>query len=115
MVDNVFRYKATGSRLGNIVVRFVRKLDKEAIMQKRRDKRNLNSRDIGFLDGESNVIYFNDSLTFEKRKLLNAARVIKGEKQYTYLWVRNGRIHMRKNQGDRFVVINSLDDLAKLP
>ncbi|KAG8308884.1 hypothetical protein J6590_098947, partial [Homalodisca vitripennis] len=38
------------------------------------------------------------------RKLLNKARVVKREKQYTYLWVRNGRIIMRKNPGDRFVV-----------
>ncbi|KAG8302028.1 hypothetical protein J6590_040307 [Homalodisca vitripennis] len=36
MIDNVFRYKGAGTKLGNIVVRFVRKLDKEAMVTKRR-------------------------------------------------------------------------------
>ncbi|XP_046687387.1 uncharacterized protein LOC124373022 [Homalodisca vitripennis] len=114
-VDNCYRYKSIdGSRPGIIVVRFVRKLDKEAFMNKRRVKKNLNSRDIGFMDGDASVIYFNESLTQEKRKLLNMARAIKREKQYTYLWVRNGRIFMRKNQGDRFVTIDSIEDVNKL-
>ncbi|XP_046684770.1 uncharacterized protein LOC124370524 [Homalodisca vitripennis] len=114
-VDNCYRYKSIdGSRPGIIVVRFVRKLDKEAFMNKRRVKKNLNSRDIGFMDGDASVIYFNESLTQEIRKLLNMARAIKREKQYTYLWVRNGRIFMRKNQGDRFVTINSIEDFNKL-
>ncbi|XP_046681362.1 uncharacterized protein LOC124368131 [Homalodisca vitripennis] len=114
-VDNCYRYKSVDwSRPGIIVVRFVRKLDKEAFMNKRRVKRNLNSRDIGFMDGNASVIYFNESLTQEKRKLLNMAWAIKREKQYTYLWVRNGRIFMRKNQRDRFDTIDSIEDVNKL-
>ncbi|KAG8300010.1 hypothetical protein J6590_087002 [Homalodisca vitripennis] len=83
-------------------------------MRKRKDKRNLNTRDIGFMEGQSNPIYVNNSLTQANRKLLNKAREVKREKQYTYLWVRNGRIFMRKNPGDRFVVIDSMEVLSKL-
>ncbi|KAG8338032.1 hypothetical protein J6590_009309 [Homalodisca vitripennis] len=101
-------------RPGGIVVRFVRKLDLEKFIQKRKDKRNLNTRDIGFMEGQSNPIYVNNSLTQANRKLLNKARDVKREKQYTYLWVRNGRIFMRKNPGDRFVVIDSMEVLSKL-
>ncbi|KAG8325630.1 hypothetical protein J6590_061930 [Homalodisca vitripennis] len=50
MIDNCYRYRtAAGAdgRPGGIVVRFVRKLDLEQFIQKRKDKRNLNTRDIG--------------------------------------------------------------------
>ncbi|KAG8303920.1 hypothetical protein J6590_106817, partial [Homalodisca vitripennis] len=63
------------------------------------------------MEGQSNPIYVNNSLTQANRKLLNTAREVKREKQYTYLWVRNGRIFMRKNPGDRFVVIDSMEVL----
>ncbi|KAG8305143.1 hypothetical protein J6590_076138 [Homalodisca vitripennis] len=88
MIDNCYRYRtAAGAdgRPGGIVVRFVRKLDLEHFIQKRKDKRNLYTRDIGFMEGQSNPIYVNNSLTQANRKLLNKAREVKREKQYTYL------------------------------
>jgi hypothetical protein len=117
MVDNCYRYKvpnADPSRSTGIVVRFVRKLDKIRFVACRRDKRNLNSRDLGFYEGNASVIYVNDSLTQERRKLLRAAKEKKKEKQYTFLWVRNGRIFMRKSDGERYVTIDSHGDLDKL-
>lgn len=113
MVDNCFRYKNVNNN-GNIVVRFVRKLDMELFMQKRRVKRNLNSRDLGLMDGEASAIYCNYSLTQEKRKILNAAKAVKREMQFTFLWVKSGRIFMRKNPGDSVVIIDSLEDLNRL-
>ncbi|KAG8240487.1 hypothetical protein J6590_108349 [Homalodisca vitripennis] len=89
-------------------------MDMLEFLAKRRQKRNLNSRDLGFMDGEVTPVYVNESLTPAKRKLLNAARVIKKEKQFTFLWVKNGRIFMRKTEGERFVIIDSEKDLGKL-
>ncbi|XP_046681400.1 uncharacterized protein LOC124368168 [Homalodisca vitripennis] len=117
MIDNCYRYKiATGEagRSGGIVVKFTRKMDMLEFLAKRRQKRNLNSRDLGFMDGEVTPMYVNESLTPAKRKLLNAARVIKKEKQFTFLWVKNGRIFMRKTEGERFVIIDSEKELGKL-
>ncbi|KAG8269454.1 hypothetical protein J6590_107197, partial [Homalodisca vitripennis] len=74
----------------------------------------LNSRDLGFMGGEASVIYVNYSLTMEKRKLLNDARKLRRDKRYTYIWVDKGRILMRKNQGDRAVLINNHEDLDRL-
>ncbi|KAG8268166.1 hypothetical protein J6590_035135 [Homalodisca vitripennis] len=88
MIDNCYRYRTVvraDGRPGGIVVRFIRKLDLEQFIQKRKDKRNLNTRDIGFMEGQSNPIYVNNSLTQANRKLLNTAREVKREKQYTYL------------------------------
>lgn len=116
MIDNCYRLKpVTGStRPAGIVVQFLRRLDKELFVKCRRMKRNLNSRDLGFLNGDASVIYINDSLTPEKRKLLNAARVVKRDKSFTYLWVNNGRILMRKAEGTPFIEIKNIDDLDKL-
>jgi archaellum component FlaC len=116
MIDKCYRIKATQNptKPGGIVVKFVRKRDLENFVQKRKVKRNLNSRDIGFMGGEASVIYVNYSLTQERRKLLKAARAARLEKHYTYLWVSNGRILMRKSQDDRVIVINNQADVDKL-
>lgn len=118
MVDTCYRLRAVGGtppdRPAGIIVRFVRRIDKETLIDLRRKKRNLNTRDLGFMEGNAAVVYVNDSLTPERRKLFNAARDVKREKEYTFLWVKNGKIFMRKNQGDRFVVIESHDDLKRL-
>lgn len=116
MIDKCFRLKnfQSSERPGVILAKFVRKIDMENFLMKRKQKRNVNSRDLGFIEGEASVIYVNCSLTQERRKLLSAARKVRLEKHYTFLWVSNGRIMMRKNPGDRVVVINSQGDLDKL-
>lgn len=116
MIDNCYRLKSNREtdRSSGIILKFVRKMDMEEFIAKRKVKRNLNSRDIGFLNGEATVIYVNCSLTPEKRKLLNAARAVRREKHYTFLWVSNGRILMRKDPGSRVVVINCQSDIEKL-
>lgn len=115
MIDNCYRYKTKEKQTaGGIFVKFVRRMDMQSFVAKRREKRNLNTRDIGMMSGKASPIYVNYSLTKEKRKLLNAAREIKTKKQYTFLWVNNGRIFMRKDPGGEKIVINSDNDLAKL-
>ncbi|XP_054259821.1 uncharacterized protein LOC128984515 [Macrosteles quadrilineatus] len=116
MISNCYRYgqSQTSEFAPGIIVQFVRRLDKDRFMKCRRKKRNLNSRDIGFMGGDATVIYVNDSLTTEKRKLLKAARQAKKNKGFTYLWVRGGRIYLRKNPDDPCVLINNYDDIKKL-
>ncbi|KAG8246171.1 hypothetical protein J6590_090219, partial [Homalodisca vitripennis] len=89
MIDNCYRYRSAvvdSARPGGIVVRFLRKLDKEQFISKRKQKRNVNSRDLGFMEGDAVPIYINDSLTQDKRKLLNEARKVRRDKLYTFLW-----------------------------
>ncbi|XP_046679342.1 uncharacterized protein LOC124366785 [Homalodisca vitripennis] len=117
MVDKCYRIRTrfgASENPGSIVVRFVRNIDMQMFIQKRRDKRNLNTRDIGFLLGNSSVIYINHSLTPAKRRLLRAARLCRSEKQYTFVWVSGGRIFLRKNQGDPAIEVKREEDLEKL-
>jgi hypothetical protein len=107
-----------GKRSGNdkpagIIVKFVRREDKIKMLEKRRVKRNLSTSDIGF-SGPSVPVYVNESLSPAKRKLLGAARAAKREKGYTYLWIRSGKIFLRKNQGDPVIIVNSMQQVEQL-
>ncbi|KAG8295271.1 hypothetical protein J6590_083669 [Homalodisca vitripennis] len=76
--------------------------------------RNLNSHDLGMTDKPAKVVYVNVSLSAGRRRLLNAARQAKREKGYTYLWIRGGKVLMRKSQGDPVKVLNSMDNISDL-
>lgn len=91
----------------------MRREDKLKMLEKRRIKRNLNTSDVGYPQ-PAVPVYVNESLSPAKRKLLTAAKNVKTEKNFSYLWVRNGKIFLRKNQGDPVIVVNTLDQLDKL-
>lgn len=113
MVDICHRLpKAPNQQYSGIVVKFVRRSDKECIMERRRVKRNLSTRHIGYTD--DNIVYVNESLSPEKRKLLSLTRRVRKEKNYEFLWVRNGIIRIRKNQGSQAIVVCNKDDLDNL-
>lgn len=114
MIDACHRLRATGGRTPGIVVKMVRRLDAEKLMEKRRVKRNFNTHDLGLTTKPAEPVYVNESLAPGRRRLLNAARQAKKDNSYTYLWIRGGRILMRKSQGDPVKVISTMDDLKKL-
>ncbi|KAG8299351.1 hypothetical protein J6590_103253 [Homalodisca vitripennis] len=101
-------------RPAGIIAKFVRREDKLKFLEKRRVKRNLNSHDVGYTSSTANPVYVNESLSPTKRKLLAAARSVKQEKNYAYLWVRNGKVFLRKAQGDPFIIVSSMEQIEKL-
>ncbi|KAK4876081.1 hypothetical protein RN001_012503 [Aquatica leii] len=99
----------------NIIVKFVRRLDKEEFLRCRRIKQNLSVND---LHGDmrnpansNNTIYINESLTFYNRQLCAKARAFKREKNIKFLWIRNGKILMRANKNSKIFDIASETDL----
>lgn len=82
---------------GGIIVKFTRRIVKEDIITKRKVKRNFNTYDIKMMDSPAEVVYINDSLSPAKRKILNAARALKRNGKFTFVWVKNGRIFLRKS------------------
>ncbi|XP_046688830.1 uncharacterized protein LOC124374707 [Homalodisca vitripennis] len=116
MVDACHRLRARDSsdRPPGIVVKMVRRIDAEGLLHKRRVKRNLNSHDLGMTDKPAVVVYVNESFSAGRRRLLNTARQAKREKGYTYLWIRGGKVLMRKSQGDPVKVLNSMDNISDL-
>lgn len=114
MVDVCHRLgrSSNASSSSGIVVKFVRRMDKEEMLRKRRVKRTLSTRHMGM--NTDLPVYINESLTKKRRQLFNAARKVKNEKKYKYLWVRNGKLFMRKDDGDKVIIINNDTDLTKL-
>lgn len=96
-----------------IVVKFTRRIIKDELLTKRRVKRNLNTSDMD-LPGPARVVYINESLTPTRRRIFNEVRVIKKEKGFTFVWVRNGKILVRPSEGDKVTVVTNWSDVEKL-
>ncbi|XP_046679343.1 uncharacterized protein LOC124366786 [Homalodisca vitripennis] len=99
MIDNCHRL---GRRPGpnspqpGIVVKFVRRLDKEELLRKCRVKSNFSTRHMNL--SMDQPIYINEALSQARRRLLAAARQVKKEKSFKYLWVRGGKLFLRKEE-----------------
>lgn len=114
MVDTCHRLRRNpnGNNPPGIIVKFVRRLDKEEFLQKRRVKRTLSTRHINRPDDRP--IYINESLSPSRRRLLAKAKTVQREKQYKYCWVRNGRIFLRKIEDAEVKVVLKEEDLGEL-
>lgn len=73
----------------------------------------LNSGLLG-VGGKKESIYVVEHLSMANKALHAAARSKAKELGYKYVWVRNGRVFMRKSDGSDYVYVNSLDILNKL-
>lgn len=62
----------------------------------------------------SKIIYINEYLSPYMKKLLYEAKTIKKDKAYSYIWVRNGKIYVKKTEGADPIRLRCLEDLAKL-
>ncbi|XP_031338839.1 uncharacterized protein LOC116167585 [Photinus pyralis] len=101
-------------RIRGIIVKFVRRATKEEFLRKRKIKRNLNTSDIGSTNYPADVVYINESLSPVRRKVLAAARSVKRDHGYKFVWVKNGKIFLRKNEGDKVIVLTNLEQVAML-
>lgn len=111
--DRCFRVRSRiAGKQGKVIVYFHNKTLKHKIMKKMKEFRKLSS---SLFNSDTNhSIYINDSLTPFKRKLFNAAKQLKSEKSFKYLWMRNYSILMRKSDGGTIHHINSMSDLDNL-
>lgn len=93
-----------------IIIKFLRKKTKEELITSGK-KKNLTADLFG--NGRADVkLYFNEHLIDCKNQLYKKARDLRQEKiGYKFVWVRNGRIMARKNEGDPVEFINSEQDL----
>lgn len=114
MIDTCHRVgKKIDAKPRVIIVKFVRRMDKEALVKMRREKRSDFS--TRHLNMPSDLpVYINESLSPAKRRLLGQARQMKRDRSYKYLWLRNGVILMRKQEGSPVIEIKHLEDLSGL-
>lgn len=95
-----------------IVIRFLARYKKDDFLSQVR-KLKLKASDIGYTTCE-NSIYFNEHLTSFNKTLLRRAKTIAKEKQYTYVWVKNCAIFVRRNDTSPVILISNEQDLNKI-
>lgn len=74
----------------------------------------LNSSHAG-ISGAKTPIFVCEHLSTANKTLHAAARQVAKDKGYKYVWVRGGRIYMRKTETSEFKIIKNTDSLNKLP
>lgn len=73
----------------------------------------LNTLHLGF-DGDKAPIYVTEHLSLANKALHAATRIKAKEKGYKHVWVRNGRIYVRKTDFTQYILIKDTDSLNKL-
>lgn len=76
-------------------------------------KDKLNSSLLG-IAGEKTSVYVSEHLSPINKALHAAARIKAKEMGYMFVWVRNGRIFMRKNETSRFIHVRNEGTLSEL-
>lgn len=95
-----------------IVVKFVRRMDAEEMLAKRRQKKQLSTR---HMDLPSDMpVYINESLSPARRRLLAMAREARKQQHYKWIWVRGGKIFMKKEDEGQVIPIRTQADLGRL-
>lgn len=114
IVDAVHRMgKGNSKDPRPIVVKFISRMDRDEFLMKRKVRRHLKAKDLGF--SSENSVYINESLTSYTRELLKLTKIKAKEKNYTQVWTSNCVIFVRKERGKGdFIKVRTVNDLDKM-
>lgn len=103
----------TNIRPPAIIVKFTQRRRKDELLAAVRARRGLTTADIE-LSGPASTLYLSDHLTPSNKLLLKLARQFKTEHDYQYLWTRDCKIFLRKNEKCKVIHIVSESVLKNL-
>lgn len=112
IVDIAHRMGKQNDKGRLIIVKFLRRTDRNTFLQKRKVKRNLTAQDLGY--PTDRPIYVNESLTPTNLKLLDVTRKTAKDKGYSYVWTSDCNILVRKANGTPARKITAEADLSNL-
>lgn len=92
---------------------FTNRYVKEEFVAAARAYKTLSASEIGFQDSQQRV-FVNDHLTAESKNLLTKTKAIAKAKDFSYVWVKFGKIHVRKNDTSSIIIITKDSDLNKV-
>ncbi|CAK1600735.1 unnamed protein product [Parnassius mnemosyne] len=96
----------------NIIVSMHNRYLRDNFVAAARKCKSLTPLDIG-LNG-SNRIFINDHLTLENKMLLNKTKSLAKERDFSYVWVKNCKILVRKSTTSPVLIIKTESDLRKI-
>ncbi|CAH2104622.1 unnamed protein product [Euphydryas editha] len=112
-ITSVDSRKDADPRHPAIIVRFCQRRRKDALMAAARERRNITTADAG-LPGPCTPIYINEHLTTRNKLLLKKARDFKNQNNFKYLWVKQCKIFIRKDDKSKIYLISEDTDFAKI-
>lgn len=95
----------------NIVAKFASKKSKDELIAAIKKKKGLDCSNIGLVGGK---IFINDHLTRKNKYLLRSAKEFKIANNFNFLWVRNSKIYIRKNETSPAILISYPAQLSNL-
>ncbi|KAL1448489.1 hypothetical protein WDU94_002723 [Cyamophila willieti] len=98
----------------SLVVSLPDKSSRDKILEKiKSTKPVVNTHDICNM-GNPVPVYINEMLSPYLKKLFFEAKKIKNDKKYSYLWIKNGQILLKKAEDSKVMRLQSMADLAKI-
>lgn len=101
-----------GKKIKPIILKMQSRYKKDDLLTSLR-KLNIKASDMGFVGGNGRI-YFNNHLSSRNKQLLQQAKLRAKEKNYTYCWVRNCTIMVRKSENSPVIHITSQECLKKI-
>ncbi|XP_037296229.1 uncharacterized protein LOC119189773 [Manduca sexta] len=112
-INYISRIPMYKSKEKAIIVSFLNRYIKEDFVAAARVCKTLSTLDLGF-NGTSSRIFVNDHLNADSKILLNKTKLLAKQNSYKYVWVKHGKIHIRKDDTSKSFVIINHNDLNKL-
>lgn len=110
-IDTIHRVPTKKKNQENIVVKLISRTKRDEILQKACKQRLLAST-LGYESNEP--MYVNEHLCPENKVLLGKTVQKKREMNWTFAWVSQGKILMRKTENSRVLQAATEEDLAKV-
>lgn len=112
-VTRVQPFKKIPGRPKTIIAKLKTRLLRDFILSGVRKNKGMTTADIGLL-GDSKDIYINEHLTAANKLIYKNARDKAKACKYQYVWVRDGKIFLRKDENSGSLVIKDLADLDEI-
>lgn len=97
----------------NIIIHFLTRKMKNDFLAACKSRRNITTEDLGF-NGPSKPVYINEHLTPLNKNLLKKAREAGKSLNYSFIWVKDCKIFLRKNETSKIIHVSCELDLAKI-
>lgn len=114
MIDVCHRIPRAPGRSGprSIIAKFVRRSDKNAFINARRVRRDFSTRHMGRSDDCR--VWVKECLSPVRRKLFGAAREFGKKHNFKFVWVKDGKVFIRKSEGSKIINVTSLNVLHSI-
>lgn len=115
----VSKLNPNNTRPRSIVVEFNTPMIRDTFLaasidfNKKNSENKLNTHHLG-VAGPKSAIYIAEHLSSDNKSLHAATRKFAKEKNYKFVWVRGGRIYLRKNEESKYILVKDIGSLKNI-